>query len=272
MQPLIAICNIFDQDADRLVEFAAGNGFSAIDWSIDPDQPAAEFVSLMGRLAGFQVRYHCRYPGVDVAYADRRGDDSLTLLMRTVEQVALAGGKHMTVHTGLGNHSGEGITLRRAIDNLALLVAHGNRHGVAVALENLTTPLTNNPAVFNRIVAESGAFVTVDIGHAHAVRELHPGKHIYDEYLVPFRERVLSAHVYHTELEGYGHLPPECLWDLFPRLETLSAADSCDWWVVELQKPEEILRTRAFLQSYLDSRSLSQAAALRDICRPLVAV
>jgi len=271
MQPQLAICNIFDQDAERLAEFASLYGFSAIDWSIDPDQPAVEFVSLMGRLAGFEVRYHCRFSDVDVAFADRRGDDSLALLKRTVEQVALAGGKYMTVHIGLNNPTGAGVDLFRAIDNLALLVEHGNRHGVAVALENLTTPLTNDPALFNRIVAESGAFVTIDIGHAHAVRGLHPGKKLYEEYVDPFRERVVNAHVYHTELDGYGHLPPECLWDIFPRLELLCQAPSCDWWVIELQKPEEILRTREFLQSYLDNRSLPQVAAPQNIPRPLVA-
>ena len=88
MQPQLAICNIFDNDADRLAEFASLYGFTAIDWSIDPDQPADEFVVLMGRLAGFEVRYHCRFSDVDVAFADRRGDDSLALLKRTVEQVA----------------------------------------------------------------------------------------------------------------------------------------------------------------------------------------
>jgi sugar phosphate isomerase/epimerase len=222
-------------------------------------------------LDGFQVRYHCRFNEVDVAYTDQRGDDSLALLMRTVDQVALAGGSHMTVHSGLNNPSGAGIDHYRAIDNLALLVAHGNRNGVAVALENLTTPLTNDPRLFNRIVAESGAYVTIDIGHAHAVRDLHPGKNIYNEYLVPFRERVLSAHVYHTELEGYGHIPPKSLWDLFSRLETLSTAVSCDWWVIELMKPEEILRTREILRSYLDSRGISQAAAAGSNVRPMAA-
>ncbi len=266
MQPEIAICNIFGQDADRLAEFAFSNGFSGIDWSIDPDQSEGEFVSLMGRLAGLQVRYHCRFFGVDLAFTDRRGDESLALLTATVEKVALAGGQQMTVHIGLNNPTGAGINLGRAIDNLTLLVEQGNRYGVAVALENLTTPITNDPNVFNRIVAESGAFVTIDIGHAHAVRGLHPGKKLYEEYVVPFRERVINAHVYHTELEGYGHLPPESLWDLSPRLDILSLAPSCDWWVIELLQPEEILRTREFLQCYLESRPYPYVAVpLNDL-------
>lgn len=261
MQPQIAICNIFDQDAERLLSFANENGFSAIDWSLDPAMPEPEFLCLMKQLSGLLVRYHCRFHGVDVAYADRRGDDSLALLMRTVDQVARAGGRHMTVHSGLGNPAGEGIELSRAIDNLAILVDHGKQNGVAVALENLTTPLTNDPLLFDRIVRESGAYVTIDIGHAHAVRNLHPLSDVYGDYLLPHRNRVLNAHVYHTELDGYGHVPPETLSDISSRLDLLSQATYCDWWVIELMKPAEVLGTRDILRTYLDTLSLLPLAA-----------
>jgi sugar phosphate isomerase/epimerase len=271
MQPLIAMCNIFDQDAEKLAGFAFKNGFSGIDWSIDPSLPEREFLSRMKLLAGFQLRYHCRFHEVDVAYTDRRGDDALDLLKRTVDQVARAGGRHMTIHSGLGNPAGEGIDLTRAIDNLSVLVAHGNRNGVAVALENLTTPLTNDPLQFRRIVAASGAFVTIDIGHAHAIRNLHPRMNICSEYILPLRERVLNAHIYYTELEGYGHMPPECLSDISSRLDLLCLAGSCDWWVIELMRPEEVLHTRNLLQSYIDSRSFLPVAGGHDHPLPLFA-
>jgi sugar phosphate isomerase/epimerase len=265
------MCNIFDQDAERLAGFASRNGFSGIDWSIDPSLPEREFLSRMEILAGFQLRFHCRFHGVDVAYSDRRGDDSLELLMRTVDQVALAGGRHMTVHTGLGNPCGEGIDLSRAIDNLSLLVAHGRRSGVAVALENLTTPLTNDPLLFRRIVAESRAFVTIDIGHAHAVSGLHPRKEICSEYILPHRDKLLNAHIYHTELEGFGHIPPESLSEISGRLDLLSLAASCDWWVIELMGQEELLRTRDLLLSYIDCRPILPAVEHYDNPLPLAA-
>jgi sugar phosphate isomerase/epimerase len=263
MQPVVAMCNIFDQDTERLAGFAAENGFSGIDWSIDPSLSEREFLSLMESLTGFQVRYHCRFHGVDVAYADRRGDDSLALLLRTVDQVARAGGRHMTVHTGLGNPAGEGIDLVRAIDNLAVLVAHGRQNGVAVALENLTTPLTNDPHLFRRIVLESGAYVTVDIGHAHAVRNLHPQGDIFGDYVLPHRDRLLNAHIYHTELETLS--------DISARLDLLGLAESCDWWVIELMNPSEVLRTRDLLRCYLDSLSFGSVTASQNIPLPLVA-
>src|SRR5512136_351131 len=271
MQPRIAMCNIFDQDAEKLAGFASRNGFSGIDWSIDPALPEGEFLSRMKLLAGFQIRFHCRFHGVDVAYSDRRGDDSLELLKRTVDQVAKAGGRHMTVHTGLGNPSGAGIDLSRAIDNLSVLVAYGNSSGVAVALENLTTPLTNDPLLFRRIVAESGAFVTIDIGHAHAIRGLHPRSDICSEYILPHRERLLNAHIYYTELEGYGHIPPESLEDISDRLDLLAQAEPCDWWVIELMGPEELLRTRDLLQSYIDCRSFPPVTAIHKNPLPLAA-
>jgi sugar phosphate isomerase/epimerase len=271
MQPEIAMCNIFDQDAERLAEFAAANGFSGIDWSIDPSLSEREFLSCMKSLAGFQVRYHCRFHGVDVAYADQRGDDSLTLLMGTVDQVARVGGRHMTVHSGLGNPSGEGIEPARAIDNLAALVAHGKLKGVAVALENLTTPLTNDPLLFRRIVAESGAHVTIDIGHAHAVGRLQQRDDMCGEYVLPNRDRILNAHIYHTELDAFGHVPPGCVSDISGRLDLLGLAPCCDWWVIELMNSSEVLRTRDLLQSYLDSLTFRPGAADTTNPLPLVA-
>jgi sugar phosphate isomerase/epimerase len=271
MQPEVAMCNIFDQDAKRLARFAVENGFSGIDWSIDPSLPEREFLFLMKSLTGFQVRYHCRFHGVDVAYADRRGDDSLALLLRTVDQVARAGGRHMTVHSGLGNPAGEGIDLARAIDNLAVLVAHGRQNGVAVALENLTTPLTNDPHLFRRIVLESGAYVTIDIGHAHAVSHLYPRGDIFGEYVLPHRNKILNAHIYHTELDGYGHVAPECLADISGRLDLLGLADSCDWWVIELMNPTEVLRTRDLLQDYLTIAFFQPGTAVHNNPLPLVA-
>jgi len=271
MQPVIAMCNIFDQDAEKLAEFATANGFSGIDWSLDPLLPENEFLSLMRSLSGFQVRYHCRFFGVDLAYTDQRGHDSLDLLMRTVEQISKAGGTHMTVHSGLGNPTGEGIDVSHAIDNLAVLAAYGRSNGVAVCIENLTTPLTNDPKLFRRLVRESGAHVTVDIGHAHAVRHLHPLDDVFRGYVLPHRDRVLNAHVYHTELDGYGHVPPGSLSDIAGRLDLLALADACDWWVIELVNPSEVLRTRDLLQSYLDSRSLQSSAVQQASQLPLVA-
>ncbi|MDY0188269.1 MAG: TIM barrel protein [Syntrophus sp. (in: bacteria)] len=271
MQPQIAMCNIFDQDADQLAEFASRHGFSAIDWSIDPSLPEEEFLARAKTLSDFQLRYHCRFFGVDIAYADRRGDDSLELLMRTVDMVAQTGARHMTIHSGLGNRFGEGISLARAIDNLSVLVQYGKSNGVAVALENLMTPLTNDPFLFHFIVSKSDAFVTIDIGHAHAIRNIYPQMNICGEYVLPNRDKLLNAHIYNTELEGYGHIPPTSLQDIASRLDLLSLAAPCDWWVIELMNPKEVLSTRDFLVTYLDCRSIPPVAERHSQPLPLFA-
>jgi hypothetical protein len=131
-------------------------------------------------------------------------------------------------------------------------VEHGRFNGVAVALENLTTPITNDPLLFRRIVAESGACITIDIGHAHAVGNLRRCDSIFEDYILPHKDRILNAHIYHTELEGYGHLPPGCLSDIHHPLNLLGLAKSCDWWAIELMNPFELLHTRNLLQTYLD--------------------
>ncbi len=271
MQPTIAMCNIFDQDAERLAGFAVENGFDGIDWSIDPSMPEKDFLSRMKSLSGFQVRFHCRFFGVDPAYTGHRGDESMKVLIRAVDHIASAGGRHMTVHSGLGNPSGEGVSAERAIENLAVLAGYGKSNGVAVALENLTTPLTNDPRIFRRIVAESDVRVTIDIGHAHAVRNLHHSDDTFGDYVLPNRNRILNAHIYHTELEGFGHVPPGCLADIHNRLDLLGLAAACNWWVIELMNPLEVLRTRDILVSYLVSSSLHPGTALRHDPLPLVA-
>lgn len=272
MPPHIALCNIFDQDAERLAGFATEHDFRAIDWSMDPSLPEREFRSLMQALEGFQVRFHCRFHGIDPAFTDSRGEDSLALLLRTVDQVAAVGGRHMTVHSGLGNPSGAGIDADRAIDNLARLTAHGRRRGVAVALENLTTPLTNDPALFRRIVVESGAWVTVDVGHAHAVGLVQGRQDIFRDYVLPHRHRIRNAHIYHTELDGYGHVPPACLADFHDRLDLLGLAESCDWWVIELMQPAEILHTRDLLRSYFHLAAARNESDVHENPLPLSAM
>jgi len=108
---------------------------------------------------------------------------------------------------------------------------------------------------------QSGAGVCFDIGHAYACAQLHPDWNIYEHYILPNEGKIVSAHIYHIEVDGVGHLAPESIQDMYNRLEMLKIAESCNWWVIELQRCEEVLRTRDFLINYLEasSRSSSQS-------------
>ncbi|MCK5011938.1 MAG: TIM barrel protein [Deltaproteobacteria bacterium] len=257
MKPCIAICNIFGQDTDRLIDFAHLNGFKGIDWSIDQNQSEKEFILKMEKLRGLEVRFHCPFPGVEFACADERADKSMELLTHMVERVAMAGGKHMTVHTGFDHIPDRELNFNRAVENLSTLVQRGAECGVSVSLENLTKAWTSVPALFTTIIQQSGAGVTLDIGHAHVCEPLHTDGNIYEHYILPNQDKIINAHIYHTELDGLGHVVPESLEDIYNRLELLRRAESCKWWVIELQDIKDILHTRDLLNRYFESSSNS---------------
>jgi len=135
MKPRIAICNIFDQDADRLLDFAALNDFEGIDWTIGKGQSEKAFVSQMEKLRGLEVRFHCAFPGIDFAYADSRSERSMEVLTQTIKRIALIGRRHLTVHTGFGHVSAGELDLKKAtIESLDRALAY--------AIEEITTDET----------------------------------------------------------------------------------------------------------------------------------
>ena len=87
-----------------------------------------------------------------------------------------------------------------------------------------------------------GAGVTLDIGHAHVCSSRNPGNNIYERYIMPHRDRIVSAHIYHTEQSRVGHVAPRRIEDLHDRLELLKGAPSCTWWVIELKNRRDILQ------------------------------
>jgi len=259
MEPIITVGNIFDQDADMLADFAHEHRFAGIDWSIDPAMPTGQLMSRMKKLDDFEVRFHCRFAGTDIAYADERSEKSLTVLKKTVEQVAGAGGRYMTVHIGLGCSRAAELDKNKAVRNLGALVKKGNECGVCVCLENLCTPFTNDPVAFNSLIEQTGAGITFDIGHAYVCSTGDGGGGMYNQYIFPHRHRIMNAHIYHTESTGRGHIAPRSLDDIYERLELLQSAQNCTWWVIELQDPADVLLTRDLVRSYLascDDRSL----------------
>ncbi len=253
MRPRIAIGNIFGQDTDRLIDFAHLNGFEGIDWPIEQNQSEKEFISKMKTLRSLEVRFHYACHGVEIAYADERADKSMELLTQTMERISMAGGKHITVHTGFGPISEKEIDFNRIVENLTTLVQRGAECGVCVSLENLTRHWTSDPALFTKIIQQSGAGVTFDIGHAYVCNSLHPNGNIYENYILPNQGKIMNAHIYHTELKGSGHVAPESLEDIYDRLEILRRVESCKWWVIELKDIKDILHTRDLLNRYFES-------------------
>jgi len=248
MKPRIAIVNLFDQDAGRLLDFAVSHGFEGIDWTIDQHQSRQEFLTVMERLESLEVRFHCPFHGVDIGYADaRRTASSLAVLTETMERIALAGRSHMTVHTGFGRVAEEELDFKRAVQNLATLVRRGADRGVIVCLENLASQWTSLPELFYELVQQSGAWVTLDLGHAHVCASRDVQGRVFERYLLPNRHKIRNAHIYHTEVKGDGHVAPAGIDDICDRVALLMEVPSCDWWVIELKKIDDILHTRELL-------------------------
>jgi sugar phosphate isomerase/epimerase len=271
MLPTLAMCNIFHQDATRLAAFARQHGFTGIDWSPEPLQSEEDFIACMEELAGFQVRIHCRFHGCEFAEPGPRGEEALQLHMRWAERTAMAGCSMMTVHSGLGNLQDVVLDFATGVRNLRRLVQFAARLGVTVCLENLTTPLTRDPELFNAFVEFSGAAVTFDLGHALACQEEDPGRLRVADYLLPNLSRLRNAHVYQIEVEGVGHLPPTSLADLKDRLTLISRGASCDWWVIELFEAETVLATRDLLVEFLSPPLCKPASQPLPQPFPLVA-
>jgi sugar phosphate isomerase/epimerase len=251
LEPRIAICNIYGEDATRLADFAYNLDFQGIEWCVAPDGTDIDLLKQIDLLRDFEVRYHMRWPGIEFAYADSRSKTALDLYRRKFELISMTGCSYITIHLGLGRIDCIELDWNKAITNLSRLVDAGAELGITVCLENLAANWTSKPEFFEQIVKQTGASTTLDIGHAHVCQMNHPEENIYEKYVQPNREKILNAHVYHTEIPRIGHIAPDDLSQINDRLSLLDSLPNCKWWVIELTKPDEILRTRRICQNFL---------------------
>lgn len=248
--PKIALANIYGQDATMLAEFAFKFGFEGIDWSLNYNLSEQDFLQKMDALKGFEVRYHCPWPRVDIAYADQRAEQAMHIFRLIMDLVYKAGGRYITLHIGLGQSSVEELNWEKAIKNLSRLVLFGAERGITICLENITTVWTSNPKMFKTLVKKTGVGVTLDIGHINACRSKMPSEEFFKLFVMPNKKRIFNAHIYYTEIPEQGHVSPESLDQIFDSLWLLRSMTRCDWWVIELSKPDEILKTRDLLTKF----------------------
>jgi sugar phosphate isomerase/epimerase len=248
-----AITNIFGQDTKKLADFASEFGFEGIDWSLDLNLSEKDFLRKMDTLKGFEVRYHCPWSHIDIAYADQRAGQAMHIFGLLIGLISKAGGRYLTVHIGLGQSSAEELDWEKAIENLSRLVSFGAGRGVTICLENLPTGWTSNPEMFKTLIKKTCAGVSLDIGHVNACRGKYPADKFFKLYLTPNKKRIFNAHIYYTEIPQYGHVAPESLEQIFDYLLLLRSLTACDWWVIELSNPDEVLQTKDFLNKFLCS-------------------
>ena len=156
------------------------------------------------------------------------------LFRRIIRLVSKAGGRFLTIHIGLGHDSTEPLSWEASITNLRKLVHYASDFRVRLCLENLAWGWTSRPNLYEKILRKSGAASTFDLGHAHACESVRSQLYALEDFVTPHLDRILNAHVYHTEISGLGHLPPEEVADMEARLRLLQAI-GCDWWVIEIR-------------------------------------
>ena len=255
-KPKLACCN-FMQDPVALKRFALSQGLDGIDWSFTPaNTPAspAEESRLMGIIADLDpldVRYHCAIHNMDLGDMDHEQSvKALHTYQLLCRMVAKLGGRHFTIHVGLGRSRTHDLSWEDTVTRLSQLVRFGANLGVRICLENLAWGWTSRPHLFEKLIRKSGAYATLDIGHAKVSPYVTSHHYDLEDFLGPQQDRFLNAHVYNIE-NGEGHLAPGSLSDIENRLGLLLTLPLCDWWVLELHREEPLLQTLRIVREFL---------------------
>lgn len=256
MKPKLALCN-FLEDATELRAFAFHHAFSGIDWSFDPSTVPAtpleesKWVENLSAFDPLEVRYHCPFYQIDLGHEDpAKAKAAEVIFQRIIRLVSKVEGKYLTIHIGLGHDSTEPLSWEATIENLASLVQYGARRGVTICLENLAWGWTSKPQLFEKLIRGSGAAVTFDIGHAYVCESVRSQAYGAQDFVTPHADHVLNAHIYHKEVSGLGHMPPDRLEDIQGRLAILQAI-GCMWWVLEVREVNGLLQTKRIVDEYL---------------------
>ncbi|MEJ2587223.1 MAG: TIM barrel protein [Deltaproteobacteria bacterium] len=256
MTPTLAMCNIFP-DVDAIKAFAVDNHFRGIDWSFEledlPERPmeVSRWVREQAKLSLFEVRYHCPFYQLDLGHDDpERAEEAAAVFRHIIGLVSKAGGRYLSMHIGLGLDSTEPLSWERTLKNMRRLVQLGAEHRVRVCLENLAWGWTSKPNLFEKLIRLSGAGVTFDFGHAHVCESIKSQQYSVEDFVTPHADRLFNAHVYHTEIPGTGHIPPDTLEQIRDRLALIHSV-GCPWWVIEIKEPEGLIKTREVVREYL---------------------
>jgi sugar phosphate isomerase/epimerase len=263
-QPTLACCN-FLPETEHLRDFALTHGFAGVDWTFTlenfPHTPAAEtaLTRTIAALHPLAIRYHCAFARTDLGAEDPEENRRTRQLFRRVcRLVAKLGGRVIAIHIGgLGRESAFDLCWQKTLAGLTELVRLTNQLGLKLCIENLAWGWTSRPDLFEKLVRLSGAWATLDVGHALVSPAVTSGLFRVRDFVTPHPERFVNAHVYHEETEA-GHLPPQSLADLQDRLELLLRLPLCNWWVLELREAAALLPTLQVVREFLQSQTANR--------------
>lgn len=259
-RPRLACCN-FIPEVDDLRQFALDLGFSGIDWTFTldhlPDRRGGEakLARTLSRLHPLEVRYHLAFQGLDLGDEDpEKAKRALQVFQEACRLISKLGGRFVTIHVGgLGRESSSDLNWPLALAALRDLVHFANRLRLRLCVENLAWGWSSRPRLYEKLLRLSGAWATLDVGHAQICQAVQSGGWRVQDFVSPYPERFVNAHIYHQENES-GHVPPADLTQIEDRLRLLDTLPLCDWWVLELREEKALRQTLAIVEEYLRGR------------------
>ena len=256
----LACCN-FIPDPAALRGFALEHRFDGVEWTFTldtlPAGPAEEasLLKTISTLHPLEVRYHCAFVKTDLGHGDEEeARKALTVFRKVCRVVSKLGGRHVTIHVGLGQESTDILSWERTVESLAALTQFAGNLGVRVCLENLGWGWTSRPQLYEKLIRRSGAWATLDIGHARVSPFITSHHFDLHDFVTPQADRFLGAHIYHEERED-SHIPPAGAADIEERLRLLQGMPLCDWWVLEIREEAPLLETLAAVRAFLDGEA-----------------
>lgn len=258
-RPRLACCNFFS-DGKLLREFALDHGFDAVDWSLtaetlpqDRNEEKA-LVKAIAELHPLEVRYHGSFEGIDLGDdEEEEAERAMGVFLRAARLVSRLGGRYLTIHIGLGRDSTKGLSWEKTLTRLEALTRFAAGKRIRLCLENLAWGWTSRPDLLEKLLRKSGAWGTLDVGHAYVSPSVQSHEYRVKDFVAPHPERFLNAHVYHREDPEAGHVAPQELIEIEDRLRLLQRLPLCDWWVLELRQEEPLLSTLAVVREFLGS-------------------
>jgi sugar phosphate isomerase/epimerase len=258
-RPRIACCNFID-NINQLRAFALDHGFDGVDWTLMnsdfPLQPTdeTELIRAVQSLHPLKVRFHCAFAQTDLGDED---PDQAAAALRTLQAVcrllAKLNGRYMTIHIGLGRDSTVDLCWERTLAALSDLVQFAGKFWLRLCLENLAWGWTSRPELYEKLLRKSGAWATLDIGHAQVCPSVASKQFTIEDFVQPQPERICNAHIYDVETPA-GHVPPKFLEDIRHRLDLLGSLPLCDWWVLELREEPALNQTLKIIREYFSQR------------------
>lgn len=257
--PTIALSAHWDAYPDRF-DWALAHGF-AIEYSPNPRAFDLLPVHVEAFLeAGISVRYHGFFPRHEIGHADATtAERAVQVHLSALEAMHGQGEQVITVHVGLDRAAP--LDLGRVVQNLTRIVQRARGLGITVCLENLRRGPTSDPETIVEWARESGAMITLDVGHAVSCQRVQSGELTALDFVETFADRLVEVHIYEREMDR--HYPPRDMTILGPIVDRLMTT-SCTWWTIELDGHDEALATRALLLGYLQAKYAVSSSRQRE--------